>query len=97
MKTVQTRTNASLYSWDVRCHDSRRAGPGGISADRRRAVAALAEALSAERGGASGAVWAVRLKPGRHPEYCYDGLIAKGFCDPTSGAVTVEAPTPAYA
>ncbi|TYB48041.1 hypothetical protein [Actinomadura chibensis] len=89
---MKTGTNANLYSWDVRCHDARRAGPGGISADRRRAVAALAEALSAERGGASGAVWAVRLKLGRHPEYSYDGLIAKGFWDPASGAVTVEAP-----
>ncbi|TYK53271.1 hypothetical protein [Actinomadura decatromicini] len=95
MKTAQTPTNASLYSWDVRCPDAWRAGPGGISADRRRAVAALAEALAAERGGASGAVWAVRLKPGRPPEYCYDGLIAEGFRDPASGAVTVEAPSPA--
>ncbi|TDD39955.1 hypothetical protein E1287_01900 [Actinomadura sp. KC06] len=80
-----------LYSWDVRCRDARRAGPGGISADRQRAVDALTEALSGERTGASGAVWAVRLKPGRHPEYFYDGLIANGVRDPRSGAVTVEA------
>ncbi|TMQ94768.1 hypothetical protein ETD83_23455 [Actinomadura soli] len=84
-------TSGDLYSWDVRCQDARRAGPGGISTDRQRAVDALAEALSSERKGASGAVWAVRVKLGRHPEYFYDGLVANGYYDPRSGAVTVEA------
>ncbi|MFI0369918.1 hypothetical protein ACH35V_18760 [Actinomadura sp. 1N219] len=84
-------TSGDLYSWDVQCRDARRAGPGGVSADRQRAVDALAEALSGERTGASGVVWAVRLNLGRDPGYFYDGLIANGFRDPRSGAVTVEA------
>ncbi|MFI0481428.1 hypothetical protein [Actinomadura sp. 9N215] len=86
--------SGDLYSWDVRCRDARRAGPGGISADRQRAVEALTDALSGEPTGASGVVWVVRLKQGRHPEYFYDGLIAKGSYDPRSGAITVDTAPP---
>lgn len=83
---------AYLYSWDVRCRDGRRAGPGGVSSDRERAVRALSEAVLDERPGAWGEVWAVHLRLGRHPEYDYEGLVAMAFHDRRSGEVTVERP-----
>lgn len=82
-----------LYSWDVRSGDEMRAGPGGVSSDRSRALQALAEALRAEPPGAHGSVWTVRLRLGRHPEYTYEGLLATGLHDPHSGTITIEDPT----
>jgi hypothetical protein len=83
---------ADLYSWDVRSDDRHRAGPGGISGDRGSALEALAEALRDEPPGARGVVWSVHLRLGRPPGYDYDGLLALGFHDPHSGAVTIESP-----
>lgn len=80
-----------LYSWEVRRPGSRRAGPGGVTADRQRALEDLTEALTGEQPGAWGAVWSVRLSGGRAVEYDYTGLIAQGLHDPHSGAITVEA------
>ncbi|MFF4239240.1 hypothetical protein ACFYYL_25500 [Actinomadura geliboluensis] len=79
-----------LYSWDVRSGDGTRAGPGGVSGDRARALEALVAALRAEPPGARGTLWAVRLGLRRNPEYDYAGLLATGVRDPDSGAVTVE-------
>ncbi|TDC83863.1 hypothetical protein [Actinomadura sp. 7K507] len=90
--TRGTAWTVGLYSWDVRSGDERRAGPGGISDDRRRALDALAGALRDEPPGAWGTVWSVHLKLGRRPEYDYGGLVALGSHDPQSGAVTVEGP-----
>lgn len=81
-----------LYSWQVRSGDGQRAGPGGISGEQTRALEALAEALADEPPGARGSVWAVHLRQGRRPDYDYAGLVATGFHDPQSGAVTVEGP-----
>ena len=83
-------TSGDLYSWDVRCGDALRAGPGGISTDRDRAVEALTDALSAEGTDASGAVWVVRLSAGPGTGYAYDGLVAKGTFEARSGTVTID-------
>ncbi|MGP4022052.1 hypothetical protein [Actinomadura sp. 3N407] len=83
-----------LYSWEVRSPGSRRTGPGGITADRQRAVKDLTEALTSEEPGAWGTVWAVRLSRGRPAQYDYGGLVAQGFHDPQSGTIRVEGPDP---
>jgi hypothetical protein len=84
-----TAMSEGLCSWDVRRADGR-AGSGGISTDRERAMEALVEAVMGEEPGGWGTVWAVRLKAGGRSEYSYEALVAKVLHDPRSGAVTVE-------
>lgn len=78
-----------LYSWDVRCEDGRRTGPGGIGSDRERVLRDFTAALQAELPGSWGTVWTVRLRLARNPEYRYEGLLAMGVHAPGAGAVTV--------
>ncbi|WP_173094542.1 hypothetical protein [Actinomadura verrucosospora] len=84
-----------LYDWNVHSRDGRRAGPGGVSSDRRQAIADLTDALGEAQPGSWGVVWSVRLDLTRTFEYHCDGLVAVGLCDQRSGAVTVDGPPPA--